>query len=140
MRALSALTCALALAASSVLAGCGGGPAKVEAAATTHTLPPANPAAVGKMVQGVARRRTRGAWSVVTCLQANADGRARTRASAGPESVCTTTRSPSARGGAAWHASAVLIHPPGMALTATTAPESPALIGPYIYGRQRRRR
>ena len=53
MKALSALTCALALAASSALAACGGGKAKVDTAAATHALPPANPAAVGKMVQGV---------------------------------------------------------------------------------------
>ncbi len=34
-------------------AGCGGAAVKIDTAKDTHTLPPANPVAVGKMVQGV---------------------------------------------------------------------------------------
>ncbi len=49
MRLVSALTLTLALA----LAACGGGPKKTETAINPHALPPANPMAVSKMVQGV---------------------------------------------------------------------------------------
>jgi tetratricopeptide (TPR) repeat protein len=48
LRLLSAFTLALALAA------CGGGPKKTETAINPHALPPANPVAVSKMVQGAA--------------------------------------------------------------------------------------
>ena len=47
VRLVSALMFAIALAA------CGGGPAKTETAVNPHALPPANPMAVSKMVQGV---------------------------------------------------------------------------------------
>jgi tetratricopeptide (TPR) repeat protein len=53
MKAPTPIARAFALGASLALFACGGGHAKIDNAQNTHTLPPANPVAVGKMVQGV---------------------------------------------------------------------------------------